>query len=179
MQCGFRLHDTMIYWKDNPPPVGGHNRYYQAFEYMFVWAKGAPRVFNPIQADRRNKYGDTRTHRVRPVTRNRAGVFTAKDVPVNTGQVKLQNVWSYAVGGGHVAEDRIAHQHPAIFPEALVRDHVISWSDAGDVVFDPFMGSGTTGKVASELGRGFIGTEIDPAYYNIAIARIDKGVNSS
>lgn len=173
MEKGFKLHDTMIYMKDNPPPTGGASRYYQAFEYMFVLSKGAPKTFNAIVEPRRNKWNDHRTVRKRPVTRNKAGVFTEKIVPVNQGDVKLQNVWNYTVSGGSVASDPYAHQHPAIFPEALVRDHIVSWSNPGDVVLDPFMGSGTTAKMAILNGRNYLGFEISEEYCSIAKQRID------
>lgn len=172
MECGFHLHDTMIYMKDNPPPTGGKNRYYQAFEYMFVFSKGAPKTFNPIVTERRNKWNDKRTKRVRPVTRNKAGYFTEKEITVNTGMVRLQNVWSYVVSFGSVAEEKEAHKHPAIYPESLVRDHVISWSNEGDIILDPFMGSGTTGKMARLSNRHFIGIEMDGEYFEIAKQRI-------
>lgn len=172
-ECGFNLHDTMIYMKDNPPPVGGNKRYYQAFEYMFILSKGVPKTFNPIVEDRRNKWNDKRTERVRPVTRNKAGVFTEKLVKIE-GQVKLQNIWSYVVSGGSVAEEMFAHEHPAIFPEALCRDHIISWSNEGDLVYDPFMGSGTTAKMALVNKRNFIGSEISEEYCKIANKRLDE-----
>lgn len=174
-ECGFNLHDTMIYMKDNPPPVGGALRYYQAFEYCFVLSKGAPKTFNPITEPRRNKWNDKRTVRTRPVTRNKAGVFVEKEVTVSEN-VKLQNVWSYTVSGGSVAEEMFAHEHPAIFPEALVRDHIISWSNEGDVVFDPFTGSGTTAKMALQAGRRFVGCEISEEYYDLTKRRL--AVNS-
>lgn len=174
MECGFRLHDTMIYMKDNPPPTGGKNRYYQAFEYMFVFSKGSPKTFNAIVELRRNKWNDKRTVRVRPVTRNKTGIFTEKTVPINQGDVKLQNIWSYVVSGGSVASDIYAHQHPAIFPEALVRDHIISWSNIGDIVFDPFLGSGTTAKMALLNDRHYIGFDISEEYCNIAKQRINN-----
>lgn len=170
-EMGFNLHDTMIYMKDNPPPVGGDKRYYQAFEYMFVLSKGAPSKFNPIVEERRNKWNDKRTVRVRPVTRNRAGVFTEKTVKIE-GQVRLQNVWSYVVSGGSVSEEMFAHEHPAIFPEAVVRDHIISWSDEGDVVYDPFLGSGTTAKMALLHKRNWIGSEISEDYCRIIDRRL-------
>ena len=172
MDVGFRLHDTMIYMKDNPPPVGGVNRYYQAFEYMFVFSKGSPRVFNPIMEPRRNKWNDKRTVRTRPVTRNKAGVFIKKEIPVNQGMVKLQNVWDYVVSGGSVAEEAYAHEHPAIFPEALVRDHIISWTNPKDLVMDIFMGSGTTAKMAVKLDRHYLGFEISAEYCELACRRI-------
>ncbi len=176
-ETGFNLHDTMIYMKDNPPPVGGDKRYYQAFEYMFVLSKGTPLTFNPIVEERRNKWNDKRTVMVRPVTRNRAGVFTEKVVKIE-GQVRLENVWSYVVSGGSVAEEMFAHKHPAIFPEALVRDHIISWSNEGDLVYDPFMGSGTTAKMAMLNNRNYIGSEISQEYCEISEKRVNFVNNS-
>jgi len=173
-EIGFKLHDTMIYMKDNSPPVGGHNRYYQCFEYCFILSKGVPSTFNPIVEPRRNKWKDNRTVRVRALTRNKAGIFTKKTITVNTGNVKLQNLWSYAVGGGSVAEEMIAHKHPAIFPEALVRDHMISWSNENDLVYDPFMGSGTTIKVALVHNRKYIGSEISTEYFDLAVERLSE-----
>jgi site-specific DNA-methyltransferase (adenine-specific) len=170
-QIGFNLHDTMIYMKDNPPPVGGPTRYFQAFEYCFILSKGKPKTFNSIVEDRRNKWNDKRTSRIRPVTRNKAGIFTKKEIKIE-GQVKLQNVWNYTVSGGSVAEEMFAHEHPAIFPEALCRDHMISWSNKGDLIYDPFMGSGTTAKIAIKNKRNYIGSEISTEYCQMAEKRI-------
>tara|TARA_R100001510_G_C7656812_1_gene217275 strand:- start:6668 stop:7513 length:846 start_codon:yes stop_codon:yes gene_type:complete len=167
--CGFNLHDTMIYLKDNPPPVGGSNRYYQAFEYMFIFSKGKPRTFNPIHRARRNKYNDKRTERVKAFTRNKNGDFIKKRVSL-TGEVKINNVWKYVVGGGNSVEYGTAH--PAGFPDKLAHDHITSWSNEGDTVLDPFMGSGTTGVVCKKLNRNFIGIELDPEYFKIAEKRI-------
>jgi site-specific DNA-methyltransferase (adenine-specific) len=172
MDEGFNLHDTMIYMKDNPPPTGGNNRYFSAFEYMFVFSKGVPKTFNPITEPRRNKWNDKRTVRFRPVVRNKAGVFTANTVHINDGLVKLQNVWSYTVGGGSMTDWMEAHKHPAIFPEALARDHIVSWSNVGDTVYDPMMGSGTVGAAALVLGRSFVGSEIHPEYFELAKSRL-------
>jgi len=163
--CGFNLHDTMIYHKDNPAPVGGHNRYYQAFEYMFVLSKGEPKTFNPILRPRRNKWNDKRTVRYKGVTRNKDGEFEKRLVKVNE-VVKKQNLWTYVVSGGSSSTDRIAHQHPAVFPEQLAADHIISWSNPGDIVFDPMCGSGTTCKMAWLNKRNFIGIDISEEYIN-------------
>lgn len=168
-QLGLNLHDTMIYHKDNPPPVGGNNRYYQAFEYMFVFSKGKP-VLTPIIVPRRNKWNDQRTVRTRGVTRDKNGEFTKKEVPIKT-EVKKQNVWTYVVSGGASATDKIAYEHPAIYPEKLAEDHIKSWSRPGDVVLDPFMGSGTTAKAAAKLNRRYIGFEINPEYVEICQRR--------
>ena len=171
-ECGFNLHDTMIYHKDNPAPVGGHNRYYQSFEYMFILSKGKPNL-NPITIKRRNKWNDKRTERHRGVTRNKDGEFIKKIVKVKDF-VKKQNLWTYVVSGGTSSKDKEAHKHPAIFPEQLAHDHIVSWSNEGDVVFDPFMGSGTTGKMAKLSNRNFIGVELDSTYFLIAEDRIGK-----
>ncbi len=175
MSCGFNLHDTMIYQKDNPPPVGGSNRYYQDFEYMFVFSKGKPRVFNALTRKRRNKHNDIRTHRVKGFTRNKDGEFTKSLVSL-TGDVKIGNCWKYVVGGGNSVECGV--KHPATFPEKLVEDHILSWTNTGDTVFDPMMGSGTTGKSAIRNDRKFIGIEIVREYFDIAEGRIPHKVVS-
>ena len=170
VNCGFNLHDTMIYQKDNPPPVGGSNRYYQHFEYMFVFSKGRPKTFNPIKRKRRNKYNDKRTERVKGFNRDIDGNFTKKKVSCGVGDVKIGNIWKYVVGGGNSVEYGI--KHPATFPEKLVNDHIISWSNEGDLVYDPFMGSGTTAKMAIINRRKWIGSEISEEYCKIIERRI-------
>ena len=168
-ECGFNLHDTMIYQKDNPPPVGGSNRYYQHFEYMFVWSKGKPVVFNPVTSARRNKWNDKRTERLKGFNRDKDGNFTKKKVSL-VGDVKVGNIFKYVVGGGSSVE--FGTGHPAGFPEKLAHDHIISWSNEGDTILDPFMGSGTTGVACKNLNRNFIGIELDKEYYEIAKKRV-------
>jgi site-specific DNA-methyltransferase (adenine-specific) len=112
---------------------------------------------------------------MRPVTRNKAGVFTAKEVKI-AGQVKLQNLWSYTVSGGSMAEDMIAHKHPAIFPESLARDHILSWSNPGDTILDPFAGSFTTAIAAINTNHKYICIERDPTYFEIGRQRIAKHI---
>jgi len=169
-EIGFNLHDTMIYGKNNPMPVSA-KRYYPCFEYMFVFSKGQPKTFNPIkeiasEAGKRNHLKQ----------RNVDGTF--KKAYGYGKEVKKYrpryNIWFYNVGGGQVATDKIAHEHPAIFPEQLAKDHIISWSNENDTVLDPFMGSGTTGKMAKLLNRNFIGIEISKEYMEIAKERIEK-----
>ena len=175
-EIGLNLHDTMIYHKDNAVPVGGSNRYFQAFEYMFVFSKGTPKTFNPITVKRRNKHNDKRTERYRGVVRNADGEFVKKIVKIKD-EVKKQNIWTYTVGGGNSTKDGYAFKHPAIFPEQLAEDQILSWSNEGDTVFDPFMGSGTTGKMAQLNNRNFIGTEKVKEYYDISCERL--GLNKS
>ena len=167
MECGFNLHDTMIYQKSTPPLT--HNRYEQNFEYMFVWSKGNPNTFNGLREPR--EYTDNRTKKA--FGRN-------KDNSVDLGysskdETRLKrNVWRYFAGGG--ANDKIASQHPAIFPEQLANDHIISWSNEGDLVYDCFMGSGTVAKMSILNNRNWIGSEISNEYCNIIEERIKKAL---
>lgn len=160
-EIGFNLHDTMIYQKDNPVPVGGNNRYYQHFEYMFVFSKGKPKTFNPIMVERRNKHNDKRTERVKGFNRSKDGNFTKRLVKISD-RVKLGNVWKYVVGGGNSVEYGV--EHPAAFPMQMAIDHILSWSNEGDIVLDPMAGSGTSLLAAKKLNRKYIGIEISETY---------------
>ena len=160
-KIGLHLHDTMIYRKQNPLPTGGSTRYRQCFEYMFVFSKGKPATFNPILRPRKY-FGNPGA----PSHHN-----GHSKVKRSFGPIPLDNIWTYPVGGGVSVE--IGCKHPAAYPEALVRDHIKSWSNPGDLVLDPMMGSGTTGIVAIQEGRRFIGIEINEDYFNYAKERLD------
>jgi|TARA_R110000772_G_scaffold17589_2_gene48912 site-specific DNA-methyltransferase (adenine-specific) len=170
MECGFRLHDTMIYRKANYMPLT-HNRYEQAFEYMFVFSKGRPERWNPIKVP--IKYPRERVLKMRDGD-NRDKVGKQKS---GTHRIK-ENVWTYKCGGGHIDTDGLAHKHPAPFSEQLANDHIESWSDEGDTVFDPFLGSGTTGKIAKKLNRNFIGIEKVEEYFKLSSDRINNASKS-
>jgi site-specific DNA-methyltransferase (adenine-specific) len=167
-QVGFNLFDTMIYLKTPRGAVGNNKTYWQAFEYMFILSKGAPKTINLIK-DRENRderSGDNGTKRLHDGTLlklKRAGY---------SKYGRRTNVWEYLIGRGHSASDNIAYKHPAIFPEKLVQDHIISWSNPGDVVFDPMCGSGTTLKMAKLNKRDFIGIDISSEYCKIAEERL-------
>lgn len=164
-EIGFNLHDTMIYEKDHCIPLT-HNRYEQQFEYMFILSRGRPGTFNPILVD--TIHAGKVIKRSRTIYEIGYGKREASDKnPKPTGAKKQKsNVWAYRVGGGTTVN------HVAQFPEALAQDHVLSWSNPGDLVMDCFMGSGTTGKMATLNGRDFVGIEIDPGYFAIAEKRI-------
>ena len=171
MECGFNLHDTMIYHKINPIPIK-QNRYYPCFEYMFILSKGKPKTFNPIM--RKSLSAGTKVR-----AKQRTGIGNNFKEPTGKNPTKEYsmeyNLWSYKVGYiGQSATDKIAYKHPAIFPEQLANDHIISWSNEGDLVLDPFMGSGTTAKMALLNNRHFIGFEISKEYCDIANERISK-----
>lgn len=170
-EIGFNLHDTMI-WTKNPIPQN-HNRYEQAFEYMFVFSKGKPKTFNPIMVPK--VYKDTRERR--NFHRNKINNDTKRKGFVGKQPDKLDiNVWKMSVGGGHVTKDKIAYQHPAIFPEKLAYRHIISWTNENDIVYDPFIGSGTVAKVCILTNRKYIGSEISKKYCQIAEKRIKQTI---
>lgn len=174
MEVGFRLHDTMIYEKNTSsfPARRNGNRYTQIFEYMFIFSKGKPKTSNLI-CDKPNKWAG-HTNWGEQTRRNKEGQFVTTDIKPVPDFSPRNNIWRYVVGGGFASTDKIAYKHPAIFPEKLAEDHILSWSNPGDVVLDPFMGSGTTAKMASKNGRNFIGFEISEEYVQIANERLDK-----
>ncbi len=167
-EVGFNLHDTMIYAKTGfakPFP----NRYHQVFEYMFVLSKGKLKTFNPIK-DRRNRYvGKNTKHNS---WREIDGALTSRKGTVVKEMGKRFNIWKYKIGKNLHTKDSSAFKHPAIFPEQLAQDHILSWSNPGDIVLDPMVGSGTTCKMAALNNRNYIGIDISEEYCEIARERI-------
>ena len=166
MEIGFNLHDTMI-WEKTTCAFPEQNRYSPLFEYMFVFSKGKPKTFNPIQ-DRKNKWGGSYVHgtfrEADGTLRGRSATW--KDVEIKEYGARY-NVWN-------ITEEKTNKTgHPAVFPLQLAEDHIKSWSNKGDMVLDPFSGSGTTAIAAYNLGRDFIGYEIDKEYYTQALKRIE------
>lgn len=163
MECGFKLHDTMIYRSKKAPLT--HKRYEQEFEYMFVLVKGEIKTFNGITE--KKLYPDTRTNKQ---------IRKEKDGSMDFGYCKQSdkrlryNIWEYFTGSGK--DDDIAFTHPAVFPEQLAADHIYSWSNEGDIVYDPFGGSGTTAKMAHLQKRNWILSEISTEYCQLAEKRI-------
>ncbi len=168
MENGWRLHDTMIYRKVNPTP-NANKRYQQCFEYMFVFSKGRPKTTNILLRKSRS-FKDKRI-RFKAFHRDQNGDFR-KNLFIPKEFVPKDNIWEYIVGGNNVTKDEVAYLHPAIFPEQLAEDHILSWSNKGDLVFDPFMGSGTTAKMARLNGRSYIGSDLSKFYCEIAEDRI-------
>ena len=164
MSCGLNLHDTMIFASDKPPL--NSNRYEHAFEYMFVLSKGAPATFNKIKTAsiHAGKANTTRRY-----YRSDGGLKEMSKPGVYNDEKVLPNIWWYSTGQEKTG-------HPAVFPSALARDHILSWSNPGDVVLDPFAGSGTTLKMAKEHGRHYIGIEVNPEYVSICEKRVAQGV---
>lgn len=169
MGLGFRLHDTMIYRK-NSYPYPPSNRYYNVFEFMFVLSKGKPGVVNLLRCQSR---GRENSGSIAATTfRGRDGQM--QSISGNCGHAERirDNVWSFSTGYMRATTDKFAYEHPAIFPEALARDHILTWSNPGGVVLDPMCGSGTTLKMAKQLGRQYLGFDIAEEYVDLARRRL-------
>ena len=176
MSIGFNLHDTMIYRKNNRVPQN-HNRYDQEFEYMFILSKGKPKTFNPIKEKCITAGATYKINKGKSASRQeRFGAMREKQSKtgtIETAKYKFRgNVWTYDVGKNKTSKDDI-FLHPATFPEKLAQDHIQSWSNENDLILDPFMGSGTTAKMAILNNRRFIGFEISKEYCELADKRID------
>jgi len=172
-EIGFNLHDTMIFAKNNYIPLT-HNRYEQQFEYMFILSKKKVKTFNPIKT-RSKSFGQVRkfSYMCGSSTEKTSGMRSGIDRQVILNEEKITpNIWFYNIGKNQSSKDNIAFNHPAIFPEKLAEDHIISWSNEGDTVFDPMAGSGTTLKMAERFKRKWIGIEISEEYCSIIKKRI-------
>ena len=160
---GFKLHDTMIWHKPNCFNFGSNKCYRNSFEYMFVFSKGSIKEFNLIKDVPTKSNGKTlkgaRKHS--NGTRDIVPDFTVGEFK------KRDNVWDINVNCNN-------NGHPAVFPEALASNHIISWSKSGDTILDPFMGSGTTLKMARKNNRNFIGIDVSPEYCEIAERRLSQ-----
>jgi site-specific DNA-methyltransferase (adenine-specific) len=165
---GLNLHDTMIFRKRNPVPQIYRKRYSNEFEYMFVFSKGTVTTHNPIMVDCLHAGLELASTTYKNFSKGEQ-LRTKLANPVKARKLK-GNIWEYVVGKNK--EDQEAKGHPAPFPCELARDHILSWSQPGDVVLDPMCGSGTTTKVAAQLGRQFIGIDISEDYVKLAQSRL-------
>ena len=162
-EIGFNLHDTMIYEKAQAC-FGSNLCYLQSFEYMFVLSKGRPKSINFLR-DRPNvRYGKEKMAKQGLSVDGEKAERVYKDMKK---MGKRKNIWTYGVGGGSTG-------HPAVFPEQLAQDHILSWSNVGDLVFDPMCGSGTTCKMAKLNGRSYIGIDIAEEYVELARRRVEE-----
>ena len=165
MECGFNLHDTMIWIKDGGGAVGSNKCYTQNFEYMFVFSKGAPKAINLIYDKPNQSFGQDKSGVGRRKITGEKKIETRKP----SKEFSRRNNWWYI-------PPQKGKDHPAVFPEQLANDHIISWSNEDDIIFDPFMGSGTTAIACINTNRNFIGFELDKHYCDIANERIRKAL---
>lgn len=164
-KIGFNVHDVMIYRKKNTPFMRS-NAYTNCYEFMFIFSKGKPSTFNPLTEKTVRQGKEMMVHNKGANAVNKKVLRELKPTKTKT------NIWDYAVGLGGSTMDREAFKHPAIFPEKLASDHILSWSNEGDVVFDPMCGSGTTLKMARKLKRRYLGCDISAEYVEIAKTRL-------
>jgi DNA modification methylase len=167
-ECGFDLYDTMIYQKTGTP-FPQKDRYNQIFEYMFIFSKGKPKTFNPVMKKNITAGAVRNSRKFRNAEGEMIPGFNGK--PVNEWGVE-NNIWVIRNGMYKSSKDIVAFEHPAIFPEELALKHIISWTTENDLVYDPFMGSGTTAKCSIQLNRNWIGSEIDNDYYELIKKRM-------
>jgi site-specific DNA-methyltransferase (adenine-specific) len=179
MECGFNLHDTMIFNRHGKFP--NQNRYWQNFEYMFVLSKGKPNTFNPIQepkaASTMKRWGNTTNTDTRYSKRNEEGeteVVKSNNNKHLSETKSKGNIWYIPTGNNCATKDKCAFEHPAIFPEKLANDHIISWSNEGDTIYDCFGGSGTTAKMSKILNRKWIVSEVSKEYCDIIKERLSE-----
>jgi len=175
MDEGMRLHDTMIYEKNTSsfPARKDGNRYTQIFEYMFVFSKGKPKTSNLI-CDKKNAWAG-HTNWGEKTDRQKDGTLEVKkDIKPVPEFSPRNNIWRYVVGGGFGQTDDLAYDHPATFPEQLATDHILSWSNEGDLILDPMCGSGTTCKMAKQLKRNYVGVEVSKEYVDLSKKRVGK-----
>lgn len=163
-ECGLQLYDTMLYMKANPIPQN-QRRYEQVFEYMFVLSKGMPKTFNPIMERCKRAGQPQQWGRRINIDERTVKYLRENDVQLTREKKMHGNAFTYAIGGNTTG-------HPAVFPEKLARDQIYSWSKEGEVVLDPFMGSGTTAVACIKEKRYFIGFEMNKKYYDSAMQRI-------
>jgi len=163
IQNGLNLHDTMIWQKTNPMPKVKTKRYFDCFEYMFVFSKGQPKSFNPIMQPTKQG-GKIYNSTTKQITAGKERV--QKTFVLNHERFK-DNIWPIAV-----AQNKTGHS--AVFPLQLANDHVITWSQLNDLIYDPFMGSGTTAIAAAKHGRRWVGSEISSEYAEMAMKRIEE-----
>ncbi len=163
---GFNVHDVMIYKKKNTPFMRS-NAYTNAYEFMFIFSKGSPKTFNPI------KEPTVRQGFEMLVENKKADGINKKVLGKLNSEKTKTNIWEYAVGLGGTTTDRIAFRHPAVFPERLAVDHILSWSNEEDLIFDPMCGSGTTLKMAYLNNRNFLGCDISEEYVKISKERLE------
>lgn len=169
MECNFSIFDTMIYAKNNPQPINAR-RYQGQHEYMFVFSKGKPKTVNLIMEDSKQA-GKRNTGTMRNGGKDTLVKKDGYGKPYKDKKIR-GNIWYYSVG---VEKDRhLTKNHPAIFPLQLALDHIYSWSNPGDLVLDPFMGSGTTVIAAKQLNRNYVGIEISEEYCRLAEMRLAK-----
>ena len=171
-EIGFKIYDTMIYHKNGAPfPETG--RYSQVFEYMFVFLKGnKPNTVNIIK-DKANRWAGSSNFGKRSARTKEGDIKPLENFTVAKFGSRY-NVWYINNGASWTTRDKYAYVHPAMFPESLAEDHILSWSKEGDIVLDPMVGAGTTCKMAKMNNRNFIGIDSEQEYIDVSTKRVNE-----
>lgn len=162
-ECGFNLYDTMI-WDKASPQAPTESRYYDVFEYMFIFSKGKPKTLNLLE-DRKN---------ISTGTKSKVEIRSSREGRKRKDQIRIVKEYGRRFNIWHISRGMNKTDHPAVFPEQLANDHILSWSNPGDVVLDPFAGSGTTPKMAMLNNRKYLGFEISEEYTVMARNRVEE-----
>jgi len=162
-EIGFNIHDTMI-WHKPSPQVPTESRYYDVFEYMFILSKGKPKTLNLLNDKKNKSFGSISKKETRSCREDR---IILNEIRIVKEYSRRFNVWEISRGNNTT-------EHPAVFPEELVNDHILSWSNENELIYDPFMGSGTTAKMCIANKRNWIGSEISSEYCEIINKRISS-----
>ena len=168
---GWYLRQDIIWHKPNPMPESVTDRCTKAHEYIFLLSKSAKYKFNQMLEDLKpstfndkrlfnGNYTEQRRDRNYPGNAQQGSGMLR---PTN-GQANKRSVWS-------ITTKPYKEAHFAVFPDKLPELCIMAGSNEGDIVLDPFFGSGTTGWVAQRLGRKWIGIELNPEYIKIAEKR--------
>jgi site-specific DNA-methyltransferase (adenine-specific) len=170
-KVGFRLHDQIPMEKLGQR-WAGRNRYGNSIEYALVVSKGRPDFVDLIR-DRENKHAGKLNVFTRRAANGEMQV-AGKPQAINRLGVR-RGVWAYGVGRSSTTRDYDALRiHPALMPEQMAEDHIISWSRPGELVFDPMAGGGTTCKMALLNNRRYLGFEIHRPFQQGAVRRLER-----
>ena len=176
---GWYLRQDIIWHKPNPMPESVRDRCTKAHEYVFLLSKSeryffdADAIKEPVAAGtaERYKYGFGKAEKKASIVET-GHWHTGKDGRDNLcGDMKFndkrnrRSVWT-------VVTRPYKGAHFATFPPALIEPCILAGSRSGDVVLDPFMGSGTTAAVALQHGRQYLGCELNPEYKELQDERI-------
>lgn len=171
MEIGFNLHDTMIWTKTGGGAIGSNKTYTQNFEYMFIFSKGKIKTFNLIKDVLNKSYVENADSKVVQGRRRKDGTLKTETRKPPSKYSKRNNYWYVAPQKSFKTDGK---DHPAVFPEQLASDHILTWSNENEIVFDPFGGSGTTAKMAKVNKRKYIHLDVSQEYNELAKKRLTE-----
>lgn len=159
---GWYLRQDIIWQKPNPMPESVQDRCTKSHEYVFLLTK-SDKYYYDNEAIKEPATSTDNTDRDRDLSKlnNTPGRTRMAGLKTNHYETKnKRSVWNIPTKSSSEA-------HFAVMPEELVEPCILAGSKVGDIVFDPFMGSGTVGRVAQALGRKWLGAELNPEYIKI------------